>query len=446
MLGIDAVLAGSGSLTKQNTGTLTLAGMTNTYSGGTTINQGTVGISADANLGAPATLTLNGTTLLVTAGTAANAGAGNTTLSAGRSVTLGATGGTISIGFVDTAAPGTSHLNAELAVVCNSVISGPGGLTVVGQAGIDQPQQSILDLSAVATYQGNTTINNAVVQVNSGNTSISGVASTAVVNILPTTTVLNLINHGAWNIDSGTANGATSVLTVAGLIGDATGKFGSTNGAFGPNNLTISGSGTYTFPGVIGANTVAGKTGSNALMTLTMNGAGTQILTGANTYSGGTTLQAGTLVAGSANALGSGVSTNTVTFTGGTLRFEAAAVPGSDISARIVGSTVAIPINTEDYANPGTGLNLTFGSSIAATNTGGLTKSGLGTLTLNKTAFYVGPTVINAGRLIVNGAASVSPLGSATGTGNVTVTGGAALGGAVRSMARSQWQAVALSI
>ena len=153
------VLAGSGLLTKLNTGMLTLAGLNNSYSGGTTINQGTVSISADINLGAPATLTLNGGTLLMTAGTAANAAAGTATLSAGRDITLGANGGTISIGFTNP----TLTLASETALVYNGVISGPGGLTVVGIAGVDQAQQSILDISAHATYQGNTTINSAVV-------------------------------------------------------------------------------------------------------------------------------------------------------------------------------------------------------------------------------------------------------------------------------------------
>ena len=107
---------------------------------------------------------------------------------------------------------------------------------------------------------------------------------------LPTTTVLNLINNGAWNIDSAASN-----LTVAGLTGDATGRFGTTNQTTAGTNLTISGSGTYTFPGVIGAITVAGKTGSNAILSLTMNGTGTQILSGVNTYTGATTVNRGTL-------------------------------------------------------------------------------------------------------------------------------------------------------
>ena len=289
----SVTLAGAGSLTKTNAGTLTLGG-TNTYGGGTTINQGTVSISADANLGAPAALTLNGGTLLVTAGTAANAAAGTATLSSGRGITLGANGGTISIGFTNP----TLTLASETALVYNGVISGPGGLTVVGIAGVDQANQSILDLGAVATYKGNTTINSAVGQVNSGTAGVNGAV---LVNVLPTTTVLNLINNGAWNIDSAASN-----LTVAGLTGDATGRFGTTNQTTAGTNLTISGSGTYTFPGVIGAITVAGKTGSNTILSLTMNGTGTQILSGVNTYTGATTVNQGTLSLGIANGINSG--------------------------------------------------------------------------------------------------------------------------------------------
>ena len=70
-------------LVKTDLGTLVLSG-TNTYTGGTAINGGTLAVSSDANLGAAAGgLTFNG-------GTLANTSAFTT----GRAITLAAGGGT----------------------------------------------------------------------------------------------------------------------------------------------------------------------------------------------------------------------------------------------------------------------------------------------------------------------------------------------------------------
>ncbi len=55
---IDASLAGSGALTKIGTGTLTLSG-TNTYTGGTTINAGTVVVTNNSAVSSGA-VTLDG--------------------------------------------------------------------------------------------------------------------------------------------------------------------------------------------------------------------------------------------------------------------------------------------------------------------------------------------------------------------------------------------------
>src|SRR5207249_2285475 len=71
-----------------------------------------------------------------------------------------------------------------------------------------------------------------------------------------------------------------------------------TSSVAGLATLTASGTTTQTFAGVI-------SNGSGTLA-ITKTGAGAQILAGTNTYTGGTTLTAGTLILGNNRALGSG--------------------------------------------------------------------------------------------------------------------------------------------
>ena len=133
-------IVGAGALEKTGTGTLTLAAG-NTYSGGTTITQGTLAIGADSALGgATGGLTFNGGTLQLT---------GNVDVAGTRAVSITNANGTIDTqGFTSTVSQG---------------ISGAGALTKAGSG--------TLVLAGDNTYQGGTTVAAGTLQLGNGGTS-----------------------------------------------------------------------------------------------------------------------------------------------------------------------------------------------------------------------------------------------------------------------------------
>jgi autotransporter-associated beta strand protein len=193
------------------------------------------------------------------------------------------------------------------------------------------------------------------------------------------------------------------------LAGSISGSGGFTWNSGG--RLTLSGSNSYSGGTVVAAGSIVGTTDSlqgtitnNAAVeftqtasgtyastmsgsgSLTKTGTGTVILAGANTYSGSTTISAGTLQVGN----------------GGT----AGALGGSGSIA----NAGTLAFNRSDAIT----------LSRAITGTGSLVQQGPGNLILSATSTFTGPTSVNAGRLSVNGA-----LGNTA----VTVQSGGELGG-----------------
>jgi fibronectin-binding autotransporter adhesin len=124
---IANVIAGTDGLAKTGDGTLVLGGA-NTYSGGTTVRAGTLQVAADNNLGAAGgSLTLDGGTLRATAG-----------FTTGRAVSLGAGGGGIDVGLIQT-------------LRLDGAVSGDGALVKTGQG--------TLVLGASNSYGGGTAVN-----------------------------------------------------------------------------------------------------------------------------------------------------------------------------------------------------------------------------------------------------------------------------------------------
>jgi outer membrane autotransporter protein len=215
-------------------------------------------------------------------------------------------------------------------------------------------------------------------------TGILTVADGAVIRVGGGTGLLTLGSQagsiGTLNIGNGNAAGTLQAAKVTGGFGVATVNFNECDQ-------------NYIFPIAL--------TGSLAVA---QNGSGKTVLTGANTYTGGTLINGGTLVVTLDSNLGS--SSGGVTFNSGTLQFGASfgLAPTRAMTLGVGGGT----IDTN-------GFTTTIVQAI--TGSGGLTKNGAGTLTLVGANTYSGGTILNAGTLVVNN-------NQALGLGNVSINAG----------------------
>jgi autotransporter-associated beta strand protein len=263
-------------------------------------------------------------------------------------------------------------------------------------------------LFKIAQLSGTNTLNNLTVNDTVTTNTYVGVnfgaagTATASLGTSTNTTTNNSTIAGTLTL-GGTNQGATFAAVSSNLSVDKIAA--GTNTANGGNGLLIGNGGTVTVGYLGGSSTFAGHI-LNTIGTTTPGifkkaGAGTLTLTGDNStttnigllgnstgFSGTWELNGGTLNAGSANALGAVGST--FKFTGGALQYSASNTV--DISGRIANSTGAIAIDTN-------GQNVTFASAIANTNTGGLTKSGAGILSLGGANAFTGTVTVNAGTL-----------------------------------------------
>ncbi|EAU0977184.1 AIDA autotransporter-like protein ShdA, partial [Salmonella enterica] len=446
----DNAISGSGQVEKSGDGTLTLSG-SNTYTGGTTINDGTlIATSVDA-LGS-GDVTDNATLALNTGGTFDNtiSGSGKVeksgddalTLSGANSYTGGTliSGGTLVASNVEALGSGDVTDNATLALNTGGTFDN----TISGSGQVVKSGDDVLTLSGSNTYTGGTTI--------SGGTLIAS----------------NVDALGTGDV----TNDATLELNTG---GDFTNNI-SGNGQVvksGDDTLTFSGSNTYTGGTLISSGTLVandvnalgtGDVTDNATLELNtggdftnnISGSGqvvksgddTLTLSGTNSYTGGTTISGGTLVATNVEALGTGDVTNNATLELNT---------GGDFTNNISGSGQVVKSGDETLtlsgANSYTGGTLISSGTLVANdvnalgtgdvtdnavlelNTGGdfdnaisgsgqVVKSGDETLTLSGANSYTGGTLISGGTLV---ATSVEALGSGDVTDNAVLelnTGG----------------------
>lgn len=276
-----------------------------------------------------------------------------------------------------TASPGISSGNIQVATIANAGVASPIG-------------------SGTA--------------INVGNASASGFSSFGNFGLLRVVSSTGGSSNRPFAVTGGTfAGGGVGGGIDSGVAGQTLTMSGSVtaSGSSSSASFVLTGSGNGVYSGNIA------PTGTT-ILGLYKAGSGTWTLSGSNTFTGPVYMNGGVLSLGSGNALG----------TSGTLQFGLGSSPqastlqfgpsytATDVSSKILNSGAAIGIDTN-------GKDVVFANSLAVSNTGGLTKIGLGTLTLSASNAYLGTTTVNGGTLALGNLYALT-----TTTPTVVVNGG----------------------
>jgi len=451
-LTLAGAISGSGELLQTGSGT-TILTAANSYTGATQVLAGTLlingnqsaasgltSVAANATLGGTGTI---GGSVMLGDGTLAPGAGGAGTLTINGNLVMAA-GSRLAVDFGAANAVGNA---------LNDVVNVGGNLTLDGtlNVGVTPGGSFDIGLYRVANYGGTLTNNGlAIGTMPAGADLFVQTAVAGQVNLVNTgSALLNFWDGGAGpnkfnnTIDGGSGtwrtalddswtdatgavnapydNGAFAVFAGTGgtvTIDNSLGAVTASGLQFAANGYRIQG-GALTLTGPQSVIRVGDGTSGGSAYTATIDAAitgGTQlvktdlgqlVLTGTNSYTGGTAITGGTIrIASDANL---GAATGALSFNGGTLS------TASDIS-----SARAIVLAGQGVLATDAGTTLTLTGGI--TGTGQLGKIGSGTLVLAGTGSHSGGIDAVQGLLLVNG-------NFAAATGSVTIRSGATLGG-----------------
>jgi autotransporter-associated beta strand protein len=438
------VASAGGGLTKAGAGTLELSG-TNTYAGTTTVSDGT--------------LELTGGSAIIDTGEV-DLDTSGAMLQLNNDETIGALAGvagtTVDLQSNELTVAGDGTDTTYAGVIANN---GDGRLTKAGTGS--------LELSGANTYAGVTTISGGTLELTGGNAIADGNAvdvnnAAGTLRLNDDETIGSLTGVDDSTVDLGgstlTVGDANNATFAGDMIDDADGSLTKV----GTGTLELSGTNTFTGPTAVNQGTLA-LTGGQALddttavtiadaATLQLNdserigslagvagamidldvntltlgdasdtefagditggvtgnmtkiGAGTLILSGANTYAGQTTISAGTLAVRDGSAIADTGAVNLDT-TGATFRLDDDETIGSLIG--VAGTNV----NMGGFMlTVGDALDTTFAGNIAGAG-GQLTKVGSGTLELSGANTHTGVTTISGGAIALTGGSAISDAG-----------------------------------
>ena len=410
--------ASSVAFSKSGNGTITLSGV-NTYTGATTISAGALNAQNGSALGAVTlgTTVTNGALQLqggITvgaeplslSGTGGGTGAlrnisGNNswggTITLAADATIGSDAGTLTI---DVTGNAVAAANRDLTITGAGNINIPDPIT--GSGTLTKNGSGTLTLSGLNTYTGATTISTGVLNIQNGS-ALGTVASGTTVANGAALQLQGGITVGSEQLNiRGTGIGGTGALrNISGnntwggsIVQAAATTISSDAGILTLSGSTITGASALTFTG--NGNITVSDQISTAGITLTKTGSGTLMLSAANTYTGLTTISAGVLQYGIANAL----STGNISLGGGTISTGATTGYSDAVGTLALTNNSTIALGTGSHSLSFANSNGVWTAGRYLTITGWIgTRTDLSTGTEGKVFFGNSGTGLSTGQL-----------------------------------------------
>ncbi|NBV84934.1 MAG: hypothetical protein EBS01_01420, partial [Verrucomicrobia bacterium] len=434
---VSAVLAGTGALSKAGAGEFVL-NSASTYTGGTTLSAGTLRLGASERLADAGSLVVNGgalemagfretvASLSLTSGELRNgtltaggfelkAGTVNVSLAGIGAVLNKTTSGTVTLNVAATYSGGTNITDGVLALGNDGVLASSGSVRISGgelALGVTSQTSGVLTLSNGILSGGTLSATSFTLEAGVVSTQLAGTgvltkntSGTVLLTAASTYSGGTVLNDGTLRLGGSDRLLSTGAVTLNGGVLDLAGNTQTAGLVTISGGLIVNGS-LFGTGYAVGAGSLSTTLGGNA--SLVKDTGGTVLLTGTNTYSGGTVVKAGTLLLGADERL---LATGSIAVTGGVLNLGG----NTQTTAAIVltGGTI-----TNGRLNGGA-FDVQAGDvSAELAGSGMLTKSSAGTVTLTGANTYFGGTVLQ------NGTLNLGVNDTLLASGSVTLNGG----------------------
>ena len=388
----DDVVA-NGGISKSGAAALTITGI-NTYAGGTTLTEGTLFAASNSALGI-GPLALGSPSSPMISSDASGASASRTfanAVSVNGDVTFGDDSSNGAMLFASSANLGNAGETRVFTVNAKTTFGG----VVTGGAGLTKTGSGVLTLSGSNSYSGGTTFASGMILAGSNGSFGTG--------------ALTFAGGAVGSADSTPQIFANSMVFLGNLtIGNYTDSMGALTFTsqvdLGNTDRRLTTKSDATFTGAI------------ANGSITKDGLGALVLSGSNSYAGGTTLFEGTLLAGSDQAFGPGMLNlnggiigsasgqrsfaNALSMVGGAVQFG----DTEYLASLLFTGNTALAAGQKTF---NTVADTTF-TGILAGNSASLIKTGDGVLTLANANTYDGGTTLAVGTLLAGSDQAFGP-------------------------------------